>query len=326
MSRAIVVESPPSAAGQASFYAIGSVDWMLMLVLSVLWGGSYIFYRALEGSFTPVTLVGGRLIIAAAGLHALLAFRGDRLRIGSGRWAAFLLLGFLNNVAPFLLIAWGELRLSSGLAAILGATTPIFGMLVAMMIQNGEGLSPTRLGALMLGFAGVIVVASPAHLGKNWIDTWAVAACLASSFIYAVGGFYGRRFSGDALLQVATGQVTAASILLVPVLLLTGHHAPMRSPSVSAWVGLTTMGLACTALAYVIYFRLLPRIGAANILLVTMMVPVSSLFLGHWLLGEAVSAVSIGGTLLIGTALVLVDGRVMRGWLNGSAKARSKQT
>lgn len=310
--RALAAGIPAAGSERAGTHSIGAADWALMLVLSVLWGGSYIFYRVLGPSFTPPVLVAGRLAIAAAGLHLLLACRGDRLRIGHGRWAAFLLLGFLNNVAPFLLIAWGELRLSSGLAAILGATTPIFGMIVATLIRSNEGFGMPRICAVLLGFTGVTVVAGPAHLGRDWTDTWAVAACLGSSLIYALGGFYGRRFSGDALLQVATGQVTAAALLLIPVLLAFGHSTAMPTPPPSAWAGLAAMGLGCTALAYVIYFRLLPRIGANNVLLVTMMVPVSSLFLGHWVLNEPISAAGVAGTLLIGMALVLVDGRIFR--------------
>ena len=311
-----------SAAGPVgnSRRSIAAIDWALMMVLSILWGGSYIFYRDLGDSFTPSALVAGRLIIAAAGLHLLLACRGDRLRIGRGRWADFLLLGLLNNAAPFLLIAWGELRLSSGLAAILGATTPIFGMLVGALTRSDGGFGLGRTCAVLLGFAGVIVVASPAHLGRNWGDTWAIAACLGSSLIYAMGGFYGRRFSGEALLQVATGQVTAASVLLLPLMLATGNLPSQGHASASAWASLVVMGLACTAVAYVIYFRLLARVGANNVLLVTMMVPVSSLCLGHWLLDEPISAASVGGTLLIGMALVLVDGRLFR-WPRRATKA-----
>ena len=291
---------------------MGTADWALMVALSVLWGGSYVFYRTLEHSFSPPMLVAGRLGIAAVGLHLLLASRGEWLRIGHGRWTAFLLLGFLNNAVPFMLVAWGELRLTSGLAAILGATTPIFGMIVTIMIGSNEGFPRARIFAVVLALAGVTIVAGPTHLARGWADALAICACLVSSLSYAVGGFYGRKFSGLPLLQVATGQVTAAAILLIPAMLATGYSLPLAMPSLAAWLGLGVMGLGCTALAYVIYFQLLPKIGPNNVMMVTMMVPVSSLLLGHWLLQEAISAANVAGTLLIGVALVLVDGRVFR--------------
>ncbi len=286
-------------------------EWLLLLVLSVLWGGSFFFYKVLVGAYPPFTVVLGRVALAAIGLNLILLVRRDPMPTAPRLWGAFLVMGLLNNVIPYTLIAFGETRIASGLASILNASTPIFTVLAAHVSTRDEKLTGAKAAGVLCGMLGVVVLIGPGALsGIARGGAAGELACLLAALVYAFAGVYGRRFRGLAPLQVATGQVTASTAVLIPVTMVVDRPwllPPPTSGVVAAWLGIA---LLSTALAYLIYFRILAAAGATNLLLVTFLLPVSALLLGTLLLGERVTAQALGGMALIGLGLVAIDGRL----------------
>ncbi|MBV1705738.1 MAG: DMT family transporter [Hyphomicrobiales bacterium] len=285
--------------------------WAMLLALSVLWGGSFFFFKILVASLPPFTVVLGRVGFAAVALNLWLLARRDYMPRNSRLWAAFAVMGLLNNVIPFSLIVFGEMRISSGLASILNATTPIFGVLAAHVFTTNEKLTRARVAGVLFGFAGVIVLAGPgAGIARS--DLLALAALLAASLTYALAGIYGRRFKGIAPLKVATGQITASTIILAPLSLAIDHPWTLPVPGASVWLAFAGIAFISTALAYVLYFKILAVAGPTNLLLVTFLLPISAMTLGVLFLGESVSYRTMVGMVLIGAGLVAIDGRPLQ--------------
>ena len=193
---------------------MSAVDWLMLVGLSVLWGGSFFFAKIAVGELPPLTVALGRVAIAAALLVVLARATGVAL---PDRWRPFLVMGLLNNALPFSLIFWGQTHIPSGLAAILNATTPLFTVLVAHFATADEKLTPARLAGVAAGFAGVVVMIGPDLLRELGADVVAQLACLAAAVSYAFAGVYGRRFRGEPALRVAAGQLVASSALLAPI-------------------------------------------------------------------------------------------------------------
>jgi len=223
-------------------------------------------------------------------------------------------MGFLNNLVPFSLIVWGQTQIGSGLASILNATTPLFGVVVAHVLTRDEKMTGHRLAGVVLGFAGVVVMLGPAALRTVGSDIAAQLACLAAAFSYALAGVFGRRFRrmGVAPMATATGQVTASTAMLVPLALLVDRPWTLAMPGPATWGAILGIAALSTALAYVLYFRILATAGATNILLVTFLVPVSAIILGSLVLGEVLELQHLAGMALIGTGLAAIDGRLAR--------------
>ena len=286
-------------------------DWLLLGALSVLWGGSFLFYKVLATALPPLTTVLGRLSLAWLALWLGLRAAGAPVRIPRAEWHRFLLLAALNNVVPFSLYAWGETRVSSGTAAILNAMTPVFTLLVSALVLRTERLGGRALAAVACGFAGVAVLVGPsALLGDSLAGQ---AACLGAALSYGFGIPYGRRFAGLEPARMALGQLAAGTLLLLPLELAIDRPWTLASPGAAGWASLLGLALASTALAYLIFFRILARAGATNIALVTFLVPVSALLLGGLLLGERVTPQALAGMALIALALAAIDGRPLRG-------------
>jgi len=290
---------------------MGAPEWVLLLVLSMLWGCSFFYYKVLVAELPPLTVVLGRVGLAALLLNIVLLLNFNPLPRAPRLWGAFLAMGLLNNVIPFTLIAWGETQISSGLASILNATTPVFTVLIAHGSSTNERLNWNRgLGAL-LGFLGVAVLVQPSALaGMRGGTSMGALACLAAALCYAIAGVFARRFKELPPLHVATGQLTGSTILLIPVACLVDRPWALPAPSAHAWGALGGIAVLSTALAYILYFRLLASAGATNVLLVTLLLPISALFLGAAFLGETISAWAIIGMVLIGLGLAAIDGRV----------------
>jgi drug/metabolite transporter (DMT)-like permease len=294
--------------------AMGAREWLLLLALSALWGGSFFFYKVLVAELPPFTVVLGRVGLAALVLNLLLLARRDPMPKSPRLWGAFLVMGLLNNVIPFTLIAWGEIRISSGLASILNATTPIFTVLAAHVLTRDEKLSVSKAAGVVFGFLGVAVLIGPAALsGIGGSDAVGEAACLLAALTYGFAGIYGRRFKGVPPLKVATGQITASTLILIPLAALADRPWTLPNPSADAWAAFAGIALLSTALAYMIYFRILAVAGATNLMLVTFLLPISALLLGVLFLGETVTAQAIGGMALIGAGLAAIDGRLFAG-------------
>ena len=287
---------------------MGRTEWLLLLALSLLWGASFFFYKVMDSELPVFTIVLGRVGVAALALNLLLAVRRDPMPLTPALWRDFLVLGFLNCAVPFSLFAWGETRITSGLAAILNAATPIFTILVAQIFTQDEKLNWNKTIGVLFGFAGVGVLVGPDALRANG-DVLAEAGCLAAALSYGFASVYGRRFRGLAPLKVATGQVTASSIILLPFCLAVNRPWLLPMPSVAVWGALAGIALLSTALAYILFFRILAAAGATTIGLVTLLIPVSALLLGAAFLGEQVTLPAVMGMALIGLGLAAIDGR-----------------
>ncbi len=288
-----------------------AAEWGLLLALSVLWGGSFLFVGVAVRDLPPFTIIAARVGLAALALHLVLAATGRRIPAGPRVWAAFLGMGLLNNVVPFSLIVWGQTHIASGLASILNATTPLFGVVVAHHLARDEPMTGRRLAGVGVGFAGVAVMVGGAALGDLGVHVAAQVAVLGAALSYAFAGVYGRRFQamGVEPLATAAGQVTASSLVMIPLMLAVDRPWTLPPPGPETWLALIGLALLATALAYVVFFRVLATAGAVNILLVTLLIPVSAILLGALVLDEALEGKHLLGMGMIGAGLALIDGR-----------------
>ena len=287
-------------------------NWALLLFLSLLWGGSFFFYKILVAVLPPVTVVAGRVAIAALALNLWLAVRGVPLPLSPPLWKRFVLLGILNNVVPFILIAWGETRIDSGLASILNAVTPIFIVLVAHVTTADEKISGGKLMGVGFGFLGTAVLVGPAAFQSISGGVEGQMAVLLAAFIYALGAVYGRRFHDVPAIQTATGQITAAVLMLLPLSLLLDRPWTLPMPGAGAWAALFGIALLSTALAYVLYYRMVANVGATYMSLVTLLIPPIALLLGAAFLGESVTLQALAGMTIIILGLAATNERFFR--------------
>jgi drug/metabolite transporter (DMT)-like permease len=290
---------------------MGRRDWAMVLALSVLWGGSFLFVGVAVREIPPILLVAARVALAALALHGVLRVTGTPFPNDRAAWAAFFGMGLLNNAIPFTLIAWGQVHIASGLASILNATTPLFTVLVAHWLTRDERMRGRRLAGVVIGFAGVTVMVGGAALRDMAVDLAAQLAVLGAAFSYALAGVFGRRFKGLGIppLATATGQVTASSLMLAPVALIAAPPWAVPLPGSGALLALLALALLSTALAYILFFRVLASAGATNVAIVTFLIPVSAILFGTMLLGERLESKHLAGMALVGLGLAVLDGR-----------------
>jgi drug/metabolite transporter (DMT)-like permease len=284
-------------------------DWLLLLLLSGLWGGSFLFYRILATELPPLTTVFSRVSIGAASILVVLAAQGQHFVVPRPQWRRVAVLATLNNVLPFSLFAWAETRISGGSASILNALTPIFVVLVTGLILRTEKLTAARLAGIGCGLAGVVVLVGPeALLGA---DLAGQGACLLAALSYGFALPYGRHITGLAPPVLAAAQLSASTLILLPLMLAIDQPWALASPSLAGWGAVLGLGLLSTGLAYMIFFRLLASAGPTNLSLVTLLVPVSAMLLGRLVLDEPITLRALAGMALIGTGLAAIDGRII---------------
>jgi len=288
-------------------------EWGMLVLLSLLWGGSFFFTGVAVRELPPLTIVALRVGLAALLLLAIARAMGLRMPRNLAAWTALAGMGALNNAVPFCLLVWAQTRIASGLASILNATTPLWTVIVAHALTSDERMTGKRLAGVALGFAGVVILIGPDARDGLSAGLLAQLACLGAAVSYAFAGVYGRRFRrmGLAPMQTATGQVVASSVLLVPAALIVDRPWTLAMPSLPAWGALIGLAALSTALGYVLYFRILARAGATNLLLVTFLIPVSAIVLGATMLGERLAARDLYGMLVIGLGLLAIDGRAL---------------
>ncbi len=292
------------------------MDWMLLIALSIVWGGSFLFIGIAVKELPPFTIVLLRVALAAATLHLVLRATGIRIPWDGQSCRAFFGMGLLNNAIPFSLIVWGQTHIASGLASILNATTPIFMVIVAHVLTTDERMTKGRIAGVLLGLLGVVVLIGPQALGGLGQDVIAQIAVLGAALSYAFAGIFGRRFKrmGVPPLATATGQVSASTLILLPVALLVDRPWTLVMPGIGTTGAVIALALVSTALAYVMFFRILASAGAVNLSLVTFLIPVSAILLGSVILREALHVTDLLGMALIGCGLVAIDGRVTAFW------------
>jgi drug/metabolite transporter (DMT)-like permease len=295
--------------------AMTAREWGLLALLSLLWGGSFFFIGVAVKELPPLTLAALRVGLAALILWASAPLTGAAPPRNGKALAALALLGLGNNALPFALIAWGQTHLAAGLASILNAATPVFAVLVAHIFTAEEKLNRFKIIGTAAGMAGVAWVIGPDLLwGQAKVNAWAEGAVLLAALSYAASAVFARRVRALGLgpIDVATGQATAGAIYLVPLALFVDAPWSLPVPSAAVVASVFAIAALCTALAYVVYFRILSGAGATNVLLVTLLAPATSVILGALFLHERLLARQFLGFALIAVGLAFIDGRLPR--------------
>ena len=289
--------------------------WIYLLLLSSFWGASFYFIEVGLEHLSPVWLVSLRLISGAICLCAWLTITSVSLPYQLAFWRDCLVMGVLNNLAPFCLIAWGQLSVTGGMASILNANTAFIGVLVSALFLKTEPLRVNRVAGVIIGVSGVAVAIGVNPLSGETGSVWGQLAIVLATLFYALAGVWGRvRLSSYQAVQGACGMLLCSAVLSVPLaLLLSGQ--PSVSLLQSAHLGtlvvlILGIGLLGTAMAYPLYFKVLELAGASNLLLVTIIVPVFALSLDALLLGQLVSWSAMAGFGLIAFGLSVMDGRL----------------
>lgn len=298
--------------------SMGMREWLMLITLSLLWGGSFFFVGVAVAELPPLTIVTLRVGLAAITLWIIVLFMGLSLPKSPNVWVAFLIMGLLNNVIPFSLIVWGQTHIASGLASVLNATTPLFGVIVVGLLLVDERATAMKLVGVAVGFLGVVMMIGIPSLDSVKQGTiLAQIAILGAALSYAFASVFGRRFKAMGLkpIIIAAGQVTGSTALLAPVAFYVDGPLALLgpgSPSIIVWASILTLAVFSTALAYILYFKILASSGATNILLVTLLVPVSAIFLGLLFLNETLQWVNLAGMALIAIGLSAIDGRLWK--------------
>lgn len=287
-------------------------EWAMLVVLSILWGGSFLFIGILVKVWPPFTIVTARVGLAAFALWIIVGASGVPIPKSPKVWLAFLGMGLLNNVIPFCLIVWGQTRIPGGLAAIFNATTPLFGVIIAHMLTVDEKLTANRLVGVLIGFCGVVVMIGPAVFSHFGGDTLGQLAVMLAAVSYAFAGIFGRRFKAMGLppLLPAAGQVTASTLVLLPLVLWLDKPWTLPVPGLETIGALLGLALLSTAVGYVLFFKILATAGATNLMLVTILIPPSAIVLSAIVLGDHVEPRHLAGMVLIGLGLMAIDGRI----------------
>ena len=288
-------------------------DWLTLIGLAVIWGSAFFCIHVAVHSVPPLTYVWLRVTIAAAALWAYLAWRKEPAGLPKSVWGSMFVLALLNNVIPFILFGWGQTHIASGLASILNATTPIWGVIVAHVFTHDERMTPRKIAGVLLGFGGVALMIGPDLLGSIGNNVLAQLACVTAALLYALAGVWARRFKrlGVSPMSVTTGQLTASALVMLPVALVFDRPWEQAVPPLGALGAILVLAVVCSAYAYILYFRLIDRAGATNALLVTLLVPPVAILMGALMLGEIIEARDVAGLGLIALGLAAIDGRLL---------------
>ncbi|MGB8817048.1 MAG: DMT family transporter [Rhizobiaceae bacterium] len=287
--------------------AIGSRIWLMLILLGGLWGGSFFFARIAVQEITPLWLVFFRVSIAAAALYLFLAATGQWKSFRTIPFLPFLGLGLLNNAIPFSLIFAGQTEIGASLASILNATTPFLTVIAANLFTPDEKASPGKIMGTLLGIAGAVVIVGPAAFSGLGAPLWAQMAVIGAAASYALASVYAKRFRAVPPLHTATGQLSASTLIMLPVALLAHGFPAVTSVSSHAWLAVLALALASTAFAYTLFFRIIAEAGATVVSLVTLLVPVSAVLLGMAFLGESLSFSQLAGMGLIAAGLIVLN-------------------
>jgi len=289
-------------------------DWATLIALALIWGSAFFFISVAVRHVPPLTYVWLRLTIAAAAMWIFLKLRGGDIGLPRQIWGSMLVLALLNNAIPFVLFGWGQTHIASGLAAILNATTPIWGVVVAHLFTRDERLTPRKMAGVLLGFAGIATMIGPSLLSSIGSHALAQLACVTAALLYAVAAVWARRYKamGVSPMSVTTGQLTAGALLMLPVAMVVDRPWMESFPPLSAIAAIAALAVVCSSFAYVLYFKLIDSAGATNALLVTLLVPPVAILLGGLFLSETLAVQDFLGLGLIAIGLAAIDGRAFR--------------
>lgn len=295
--------------------------WLLLGLLSILWGGAFFFIGVAVRELPPFTIVLVRVGLGALFLIPALKLLGGAWPKSLEGWMPFLGMGLLNNVIPFSLLVAGQTYISSGLASVLNATTPLFTVLV-MAGFGDEKLVVRRMIGIVLGLVGVVVLRAP------WLDqahgqTIGMLLCLGAALSYGFSGWWARRkLTGVPPVTSSVCQLVCSTIVMAIIAAVYDRPWQLTMPSMATALSLIGLAALGTSLAYIVFFRIINRSGPTNVMLVTLLIPVTAILLGFLVLGEPISTHEIIGALIIASALLVIDGRVLN-WLHRRAFARA---
>ena len=287
-------------------------SWLLLILLSVLWGGSFFFTAVALRELPPLTTVLARVALGAALLFPIFKIQGGNLPNSLAGWSPFFVMGLLSNVIPFSLIFAGQTLISSGLASVLNATTPLFTVLVLASFGD-ENLIARRIAGVIIGLVGVIVLRGPGIV-QSENQTIGMLLCLGGALSYGFSGLWGRRkLNGVPPLTSSTCQLIRSSLVMAVIASAVDRPWTLPMPGLATWASLIGLAALATSLAYIVFFTILARSGATNVMLVTLLIPVTAILLGVLVLGEPLTLREVAGALVIASALLVIDGRVLGG-------------
>ncbi|WP_152599515.1 DMT family transporter [Hoeflea sp. BAL378] len=301
---------PQSPLPRALAPSMSASTWGLLILLGLIWGGSFFFARVAVQHVPPMTLVLFRVSLAALALHLAFGRQPDFYRTLLSRWPELLVLGLINNAIPFTLIFLGQTEIGAGLASILNATTPLWTVIIAQILTTDEKISAAKLIGCVLGLAGMVLLIGPAALGIAETPLWAKLAVVGAAVSYGFAAAFGKRFKGVSPRVTATGQLTASSLIMLPFALVVDRPWTLPVPPMEVIAAILALALLSTAFAYVLYFRILSVAGATSASLVTLLVPPSAILLGILFLGETLSLTEMLGLGLIALGLLSLDNRL----------------
>ena len=287
-------------------------DWLLLFLLSVLWGGSFFFNGVALRELPPLTVALARVALGALCLLVVLKPLGGTLPKRAADWVPFAIMGLVNNVIPFSLFLTAQTTISSGLASVLNATTPLFAVLV-MAASGEERLTGRRIAGVLIGIGGVALLRGPGVSTEN--QMLGIVLCLGAALSYGFAGYWGRHaLAGVPPLTSATAQLICSTPVMAIIAASVERPWTLPMPGLATWAALAGLATLSTALAYILFFRILNRSGAVNVVLVTLLIPVTAILLGVWILNEPLSANEVIGALVIAASLIVIDGRAFA-WL-----------
>lgn len=285
--------------------------WSELTLLALLWGGSFLSVRIALDEIGPLTSVLHRCFWAMLVLWGVVALRRLPLPRNPRIWGAFLVMGALNNVIPFGLMAWGQLHIESGLTSIFNAATAIWGALIAALIFADERLTRRKLLGVALGFAGVALAIGPQNLTRIDLRSLAQLAVIAGTLSYALASCWARvSLSGLPPQVAAAGMLSGSTVIMIPLTLMT-EGMPSLALQPATIAAIAYYALAATALAYLLYYRVLAMVGSGNLMLVTLLIPPVAITLGAWARDETLSPDALLGFGLLALGMVVLDGRML---------------
>ncbi|WP_417435681.1 DMT family transporter [Hoeflea sp.] len=295
---------------QSANRSMDLATWGFLILLGFIWGGSFFFGRVAVQHVPPMTLVLFRVSLAAIALHLAFGRMPGFYQTLSSRWRELLVMGLINNAIPFTLIFVGQTRIGSGLASILNATTPVWAVLVAQVLTTDEKITPAKLIGCGLGLAGMVLLIGPSALGLADSPLWAMLAVVGAAISYGFAATFGKRFKNISPRVTATGQLTASTLIMLPLAFIVDRPWTLPLPPTDVIVAMLALALVSTAFAYVVFFRILGVAGATSASLVTLLVPPAAILLGVLFLGESLSLTEALGLGLIALGLLSLDNRL----------------
>ncbi|MGV2981835.1 DMT family transporter [Camelimonas sp. ID_303_24] len=286
--------------------------WLLILLMSALWGGGFMFIKFALAGFAPFSVVAGRVGVAAIALGLIVAVGRQRLPREAKVWRAFFIMGALNNLIPWMMVAWAQTQIPSSMAAILNAPTPLLTAVMAHLLTDDEKLTRQRFTGVLAGMLGVAMVVGPGVLSGMDSAVLAQITCLSATVSYAASAVYGRVFRSMEVTPVvaAFGQQLMVACVIVPLALVVDQPWTRPAPGAGAIAAVLALGVIATALPYIIFYRVLAEAGATNLMLVNLLIPGWAVALGAMVLGERLPPTAFLGMAMVVAGLAVIDGRL----------------